>query len=118
MFTIRKEQMEALEAHMRERFIEKTLAQVGEVFPEASQRQGPKVLRALIENGLETAAKYQVLGEREVILFVDLMMELGPDFLQQPKYKWIETTLQNPDFNESQKLDVIYTRLEATAPQA
>jgi hypothetical protein len=109
--------MVVLEAHMREQFIQKTLAQLHEVFPEACERQEPTALRALIESGIEKAAQYQIAGEREVMLFVDLMMELGPDFPQQPKHKWIENTLRNPQFNERQKIDVIYQRLEATAPK-
>ena len=118
MFVIRKEVMEVFEAHMREQFIQKTVAQVHAVFPEAAQRQGPPALRALIENGLEKAGSYQILSEREVMLFIDLMMELGSNFLDQPKHKWIDATLQNPEFNEHQKLDIIYQRLEAMAKTA
>jgi hypothetical protein len=118
MFVIRKEMMEVFEAHMREQFIQKTLAQLQQVFPEAAQRKGPPALRALIESGMEKAATYQILSEREVMLFIDLMMELGPDFLQQPKYKWIETTLQKPDFDERQKIDTVYRRFEAMSPKS
>lgn len=118
MFTIRREQMDVLEAHMREQFIQKTLAQLREVFPEACQRQGPPAVRALVEKGIEQAASYQIERERQVMLFIDLLMELGPDFTQQRKYKWIQATLQDPKFNEEQKLDIIYRRLEATAPKS
>jgi len=115
MFVIRKEVMDVFEAHMREQSIQKCMAQVHEVFPEAAARQGEPALRKLVESGMEKAASYQILGEREVMLFVDLMMELGANFLEEPKYKWIEATLKKPDFNEQQKMDIIYQRLEATS---
>jgi len=115
MFVIRKEMMAIFEVHMREQFVRKALAQIREVFPDAAQKQGEPQLRALIESGIDKAAGFGVLSEREVLLFVDLMMELGSKFAEEPKYKWIGATLEKSDLNEHQKMDIIYQRLEAAS---
>jgi hypothetical protein len=114
MLTIRKEQMEALNAVMRERFIEKTMRHLRDLFPEETKPLAEPDLRAFVEDGMKRAGGYSIVSEREVTLFIDLMMGLGKDFEAQPNRDWIKRVLVNPEFDEQEKIDVIYQRLQAT----
>jgi hypothetical protein len=112
MLHIRKEQMEVLDAYMLERFIEKMLVHVHEVFPEETKDKDKQEMRDLVEEGVKRASDYEITEEPQVALFIDLMLGLGRDFEKQTSNTWILRILTKEDFKQQQKMDLIYTRLQ------
>ena len=65
---------------MLERFIEKMLVHVYEVFPEETKDRDKQEIRDLIEEGIKRASDYEITEEPQVALFIDLMVGLGAGF--------------------------------------
>jgi hypothetical protein len=114
MLTILKGQMALLGDHMREDYIKKTLMNLSELFPDDPTVKDEPATRDLIEYGIKTAEGYDITARREVSLFIFLIQDLGRDFEKLPENKWIEELLLDPELEEQEKMDVIYTRLELT----
>jgi hypothetical protein len=112
MLAIRKEQLDTLNAAMRERFIEKTLLHLREVFPEKTKAQEAKDLRAQVEGGIKRAASYRITGEREVTLFIDLLFGLGQDFDGRREFLRLQLILRDRELSQTNKMDLIYKKLE------
>jgi len=107
---------------MRRRFIARTIAHLREVFPAATGNHGPPVLRTLVEEGMTRAGAYQLTGQWEITLFIDLLVGLGGNFDQRPEYLWLRRILENPELAQREKAELICKKLEnseaARAPAA
>jgi len=110
---IRKEQMEVFDAYMLELFVEKMLVHVREVFPEQTKDKSKDELRALVEDGIKRASAYDINEERQVALLIDLMIGIGRDF--EKRKPWIERILVSEEFDQHEKMNLIYKRLEAAS---
>ena len=115
---IRQEQMEALRAYMRQSFEDRTVKHIAEVFPgEFRDLLDPggsdRPVRELIGNGIEKASKYDIKAERNVTLFIDLMVGISPDFDDRRDMPWASGFLEDRDIPEDSKMNLIYQRLQA-----
>ena len=114
MLTITPEQIEALNAAMRERYIARVVAHLRELFPEQMKERDDAQARALVEEGIGRAAAYNITSERETTLFIDLMAALGPDFDTQRRYRaWMPGILRSEELTQQQKMELVYQRLES-----
>src|SRR5581483_5992386 len=118
MLVIRREQMAALTAPHRERFIEKILATMPSHFPDDSRLLDKEAMRAEIRDAIERAAAYGVSRDREVGLYVLLVHEFGAGFEERPEKRWIGDILRTKDMDEQSRLDVIYKRLALAAQRS
>jgi hypothetical protein len=108
---IRTQQMQALGQYAQEAFETRLLAHIQECFPAHRREVGPDRLRLVIRRGTENAARYDMRGEREIYLFVSLMLYFGSSFDTDPQLGWA-AGLQNPSEPDS------FLRLEATYDSA
>lgn len=120
MLVIRKAQLEALSAYKRQSFEDRMVDHLAEVFPEESRKMldaeaGDGKVRELVHHGVEKAAGYEIRAERNVSLFIDLMVGIAPGFDDMKDTAWTRRILLNPDVPEDTKLDLIYDRLGAQA---
>ena len=118
MLQIRQEQMDVLDACMLKRFIEETSVHLRRVFPETCGEESNEELRERVQAGVAEAALYDITDEREVVLFIDLMVDLGPGFQKQEPNLWVEGTLTDETLDQEEKIDTIYTRINAVADEA
>jgi hypothetical protein len=82
------------------------------IFPEQCEAMGDKAMHRLIRDGIAKAAGYQIVIERHVALFIDLMMGIAPDFDRQPEMVGIRRILEDPDLTPDDKLDLIYSEIK------
>jgi hypothetical protein len=115
MWLIRKEQLAALGAAHRERFVAKALADLAHLFPGDPRLENELEMRAMVEGAIGRAAAYGIDGAREVSLFVYLVHELGPGFEDAPERRWMKALLGDASMPASARLDVIYARLAVAA---
>ena len=108
---IRTQQMQALGRYAQEAFETRLLAHIQECFPVHRREVGPDRLRLVIRQGTENAARYGMRGQREIYLFVSLMLYFGSSFDTDPQLGW-SAGLQNPSEPDS------FLRLEATYDSA
>jgi hypothetical protein len=106
------QQMQALGQSARESFEKRLLSHIQDCFPVHWREVGPDRLRLVIRQGIENAARYGMQGQREIYLFVSLMLYLGGSFDKDPQLVWAAESLENPSEPDS------FLRIEATYERA
>jgi hypothetical protein len=80
MIPIRTEQMDALNRHMEEDFVERMTAHLRRFFPNWARVSGEQGVVRTIRLGIERARSYRITAERDVSRYIDVMAVLGEDF--------------------------------------
>jgi hypothetical protein len=117
MLIIRKAQMDVLGSEMAKRFTEKAVAHLRDTFPDARQRTDED-LRTLVEHGTARAKGYGLTRTFEVMLFINLVVALGADFDARPEHAHLRRLLENQSLSPSQRLQLIYNRLEGSTAES
>ena len=112
MLIVRKEQIEAFESATRERFVREMVEHVRGVFPEEASGMDDGELGEAVERGIDKAAAYDITGEREVAMFIDLEIGMNTGDEYSHLRDWIQETLVNEGLDQSAKMDLIYARLQ------
>ena len=111
MLQIRSEQMKALSEQLLRKFEDRLVAHLGEAFPKRCAALGAERVGALVKDGTERAQKYGVAAERDVAMFVDLMLVVRPDFDVARETPWARPIVTDNALSGPQKV----TRLFAEA---
>ncbi|MDI1435445.1 hypothetical protein [Polyangium sorediatum] len=82
-----------------------------EQLPKKTARFTDDELAALVLSGAERARGYGLVLGAEVAQFLYLMLVLGPDFDEAPRYAAIRRALVRSDINNGTKLNHIFTLL-------
>ena len=113
MFVIRKEQIEVLRNASRERFIRHLQNQVENDFQDRlMEKDAPEVTREWLEQAISKAGDYGITQEREISLFVFLMVMLGEDFDKQPGNRGIRRILDAESYHQEEKMELVYKLLD------
>ena len=113
MLTIRKEQMDRLEAHMSGRFRQELLQRLRSDLKEECRFRANDELLALIEEGIQRSRDYDITIERDIILYVYLMVLHGPHFEEAREMAWAKKILLKRDMAGEAKMSLIYQMLAA-----
>lgn len=116
MFVIRDAQLDALGAYMFERFEDRMVAHLRVAFPAYAAEAGEQRARELVRFGAQKAAGYGITSERNVALFVDLLVAAGAEFDTRADFAWSRPVLAHPRVPEDHKLDWLLDALPAKAP--
>ncbi|HYO52803.1 hypothetical protein [Archangium sp.] len=108
MFRITRAQMYALRQATIDRFVEEMATHLRETFPEQYHVLGDDGLRDTVQYGIERARIHAITSERDLCLYLGLMLTFGRDFdREQPWAREIlESSLLEP-------ADVVVERLHA-----
>lgn len=88
MLVIRDAQLAALGARHRAAFSGRLVAHLERFFPERCQALGPGGVAEAIEHGVDRAALYGIVAERDVCKYVDLMFVFGRDLDRAEVHPW------------------------------
>lgn len=113
MLTIRKQQMAVMEAHMRRRFQTDLLKRLRRDLRDETSATDDDQLLELIENGVLRAQRYGITIERDVSLYVVLMVLYSPHFEEREDMAWARKILLKPSLNGEAKMRLIYQMLAA-----
>jgi len=109
VLTIRKEQMKVLSDDMRPSLVDPLASHLRGYFPGQCEILGDTPLRKTIELGLENAARYDLLSEREVFLYLSLMFMLGSFFDADLQLPWAAPILNKSRFPDGHaKVQALY----------
>jgi hypothetical protein len=110
MFSIRKEQMEALADASVLEFEDWMLGHLSECpLSEQCRAMGDTALRELIRYGIRRAASYGVVSERGVSVYIDVMVAFGRDFDVDPGLPWAAAVLNDPSTtNPFERIDRLF----------
>jgi len=87
-------------AHLRKYFPDET-----EIMPESR-------LRRRIQQEVATAARYDIVDERDVAVYICVMFALRPDLSRDPEVAWVEGILTEPRLSPSDKVQLLQQRAE------
>ena len=118
MLTLRPEQIEVLRAAMRKSYEDRLIRHLTKLFPEAIKKMidpdgQDKPLRQFIDAGIKKAESFNIRAERNVTLFIDLMVGISPDFFQQRDMTWVRNILRKETLTETEKMDLIFEQMKA-----
>ena len=109
MFTIRADQLTAFRARSLDDFRERMVEHVHQFFPDHCAALGADGVRSSIDTGIEQAARYQIVSERDVCKYITLMFAFGVGFAADPGLPWAAEILQNQVYqNGTDRIDALY----------
>ena len=95
MLVIRREQLEIFEEWALREYEDRLCTRLLEQYPEETGMLSEERLRMLVQDGVSHSARYGLESERDVALFVDLMLFLGPRFDEDPRLPWASNILND-----------------------
>jgi hypothetical protein len=105
MLTIRREQIETLNADLRRRFETRMVAHVNQFFRQRCELLGEGGVREWIVAGIERAAGYGIKAEVDVCRYIDVMFVFGRGFDTDPRYPWAARILNARAANPRARVD-------------
>lgn len=95
MLRIRPEQMAAMSEYMTQRFEDRMLVYVRSRYSQQCEGLDEPGTREWIRQGIKHSKEYEIVSERDVCGYIELMFELGRDFDTDPNRPWAGTILQD-----------------------
>lgn len=116
---MRPEQEQAFSQAAVQRFEDRMVTHLGKFFPEQCDALGEADTRAAIREGIQRAAQYDIISERDVCKFTDLMFAFGRRFDEDSKLPWARQVLADPAHpNATVKTNRLYDAALRHARQA
>lgn len=112
---LRRAQIDALADASRRSFLDRLEQHVCRVFPAHAVLVKGRRGRRFMESCIRRAASYGIREARAVARFTDLVVALGADFDEQPRYEWIREILAS-DLGDTGKMYLIYKKLPEKCP--
>lgn len=111
MIQINAEQMAAFQHNAEARYADDLCARLSALYPEETTALGDARLRRLVAEGIPKARTYDLAAERDVALFVDLMLFLGAGFDTDPNLPWAAAILNDDYITDPQlRIDTLHAR--------
>ena len=104
--------MKIFSDQMLNNFIESSEQQLRTEFPEKTENKNKKQMYALIQDGIEKAAKYGIKIENEVQQFLRCVILYGHDFDINPGSAWAREILLNKSISGTMKMRKLSTHLK------
>jgi hypothetical protein len=95
VLVIRKAQMEAFEQAAVEGFEDRMFDHLRRFFPRHCEASGEASIRRLTQEGIGQAERYGLTSQREVCLYISLMIMLGSGFDADPQLPWAAPILKD-----------------------
>ena len=113
VFILRRAQLTAIEAAFAGRFVDELAAHLRANFRPYLDRQGvaDRDVERFVRDGLTAADGFEITGEADLKLFVEVAALLGPGFHDDPKYPWARDVLNRPGWSGTAKMDAVEAHL-------
>lgn len=111
LMTISYEQMRILDMNSARYFEDRMVKHIARVFPDQYQKMGETGARKAIRDGIVKAGFYKIKSERDIALFIDLMVGVDPEFDTLEKMQWAREILLNEKYSAKSRMDILYYQL-------
>lgn len=117
MLRVRESEKRAFYVEAFKDFEDRMVTHLGKFFPAYTEPLGDDAVRRLIRYGVERAAKYGIVAERDVCLYIDAMFAYGRDFDEDPSVPWAaailkDPSMQSPKYRMSRLVDAAFEHLD------
>jgi hypothetical protein len=113
LWTIRDEQLSALQAVYEQRLVDRAVAYVRRAHPRACAALEAGAIRASVSTALQKRDAFRFDSEETVLAWLDLMYLLGFSFDEDPRFAWARERLT--DFSLGPRTRLLLTVEEARA---
>lgn len=103
MLTIRKDQMAAFKAVRLEDFISTVVEHLNKKFPDKVIKD-KEMFRLDCKEGVKRARSYDIATKDDLISYMEIRLQCGSDFDQEP---WAHNILTNPSLFPFEKISVL-----------
>lgn len=111
MFTLRKDQFDLLETHCLRQYENRLCLRLQEIYPEETRALEYSQLLSFVHEGVVRARGYGLETERDISLFIDLMVFLGWNFDHNPQLPWVREILDDEYIlSPSLRIDTLHER--------
>jgi len=111
MLRIRKEQNEELGKIALKRFEDSMVEHIKEFFPKYYEIHEEPLIRKVILYAVDRAESYDLITERDVCLYINLVFLLGSNFDTDPQLPWAAETLNDETITDSvTRIDTLYDK--------
>ena len=122
MLTVRKQQLDALGAYMRQSFEDRVAQHLVREWPLQVRKLlsaggSEKPVRDLIQLGIQKAARYGIESEADVMRFIELMVRILPEFDEQKELGWARAILDDRSLPGAAKIGLIQEQLPLRMPE-
>ena len=104
LWTIRKEQLAALQVAYERQFCDRAVAYLRRQYPQVCAALEERSIRASVETALQKRATYRFDSEETFFAYLDLMYLLGFDFDRNPEKERVRGTLTDFDLGARTRL--------------
>jgi hypothetical protein len=104
LWTIRNEQLAALQAVYERLLADRAVAYVRREHPRTCAALDESAIRASVETALQNRAAYRFDSEETLFAYLDLMYLLGFDFDRDPRSAWAQARLTDFDLGPRTRL--------------
>jgi hypothetical protein len=111
MLTIRQEQLVIFAREVRKPFVHRQLPRLRATFPQETAGLDDQSLLLSIDKHVERAARYDVVNEHDLELFLDCTFMVGPDFDTNSNSAWAGEILNRPGLTGTEKMSLIHDRM-------
>ena len=112
MLKLRKQHLDAFEAHVVGLFTARVLAHVKAVWAAECTGLGDATVAELVREGIKRAAALGLTSEYDVVRYVDLTFILVKDFEMNPLAMWTRPILADRSLAPTARLDRLYQGME------
>lgn len=111
MIELNRKQIEHLEKTVEVNFENRLFEHFDEFFPNHMEIMGDQQARLYVRYGIERARKSGFFKERDICMYISLMLLLGSHFASDPQIPWAGESLNDAEIESvSERIDVLYKR--------
>ena len=111
MLTVRKEQIQVLDAHMMRKYEGRVIRKIARSFPERYAQDGEEKTRLFVQASIRKAAVYSITEDNDVETYILLLVERGIDFEQAPEMAECKEILQDTKIPADAKVNLLCREL-------
>lgn len=116
---IRSEQIEGFSESASKSFENRMVVHLNKHFPQNCAALREPGVREAIGAGIQSAAKYGIVSERDVCKYINLMFAFGRDFDIDPKLPWASNILRTRVYKSpSDRMQALYETAKTRSYQA
>jgi hypothetical protein len=107
MLIIRQSQMKALSQVRRSAFEADAVSHVHSLFPEDCGALTEEQVRARVRDGIARGRSYGLNGRDDLLIFVEHLFILGPEFDRTAEYGWARHLLMRSEYASATKAELL-----------
>ena len=111
MFQIRKEQMQAFDAHMMRKYEDRVIRKLTRTFPDQFERGDEEATRPFVQAGIRKAGQYGITEDDDVERFILVLAERGMDFEKAPGMDECREILEDKELPADAKVALVCREL-------